>query len=428
MAELTVFGSLLRDRDLTYGRFCRAFGVAARELHLNITPPQRRQFDRWRIVGRVKTLPRDDAGTILEHLFPGHSVRALLQPAAQVPLAAVAHQTEEPAERATVLGALGLGPGLPSAALGIMAATRARLDAALDASSVSTATLDRWEEIAHDYARAYQTQPPQVLLADLLGDLGDVQRLLEQHHPIRHRRRLCRVVAQLAALAGIFTSALGEHREARNWFHTGRLAAVEAGDVQLEGTLAVRSAIVSFYYGTPAAAYTQASRARQQLRSADGPATARAVVLEARALARMGRPSEARPLLQLAESMFGRLTAEDREDIALGYTERQFLFHLGNAWTHLGQPDEAWAVQQRALAAYAPTERLDPALIWIDRATGLARSGHPEEAYRIAADAITQLPAEHRTGMVVRYANDFAAIAGRAQLPAGREFAELLRS
>ncbi|MGW6460584.1 hypothetical protein ACWF94_32450 [Streptomyces sp. NPDC055078] len=295
-------------------------------------------------------------------------------------------------------------------------------------SGTSAATLERWEEIAQDYARAYQTLPPQHLLGDVLADLAEVQRMLEQRQPIRHRQRLCRVAAQLAAFAGIFASALGAHREARGWFHTGRLAAAEAGDAQLEGTLRVRSAIVSLYFGTPAAAYTQASGARHQLGSAVGPASARALVVEARALARMGRGTEVLPLLRQAEAMFGDLSQADRHDIAFGYTERQFLFHLGNAWTHLGRTDDAWAAQRRALSAYAPTERLDPALIRIDRATCLARAGEPEEAYRIAGEALSALPADHRTGMVVRYCEDFGAAAGRPELPAGRQFAELMRA
>ncbi|WP_367825037.1 hypothetical protein [Streptomyces sp. LMG1-1-1.1] len=42
--------------------------------------------------------------------------------------------------------------------------------------------------------------------------------------------------------------------------------------------------------------------------------------------------------------------------------------------------------------------------------------------------ALTVLPDEHRTGMVMKYATDFSSAAGHAQLPAGKEFAELLRA
>ncbi|MEO3975815.1 hypothetical protein [Streptomyces sp. CAU 1734] len=414
--ELTTFGALLRDRDMGYAAFCRSFTAAARELGLTTAPPQRRQFDRWRVTGRMRTRPRDDSAQILEKMT-GIQARALFRPAIRPHSAGANAQT-----------ALEVPSGLLSPeSTALMAATRARLDAAIEGAPFSIETLTRWEEIAHDYARAYQALPPQSLLADLIADLGEVQQLLDQTLPIRYRRRLCRVIAQLAALAGIFTSACGAHREARQWFHTGGLAAAEAGDLQLEGMLAVRAAVVSLYYGTPVTAYRQAARARTNLlRSAPGPATVRGLLVEARALARLDRPAEALPLLRQAEDGFSHLTAEDRTDLCLGYTQRQFHFHLGNAYTHLGRTAEAWAVQQQALAAYAPTERLDPTLIRIDRAVCLARAGEPEEAYRVAGDAISSLPAEHRTGMVIRYAGDFAAVAGRPELPAGRDFAELL--
>jgi tetratricopeptide (TPR) repeat protein len=235
-------------------------------------------------------------------------------------------------------------------------------------------------------------------------------------------------VGQFAALAGIFLSALGAHREARGWFHTGRLAAAETGDKQLEGALLVRSAIVSLYYGSPTSAYEQATRAHQVLGDFVGPSTSRAFVVEARALARLGRGDEALPLLRHAEDTFSLLTAEDRNDPALGYTERQLLFHLGNAWTHLGSCDDAWQAQQRALEMYSSNEYLDPTLIRLDRAMCLARSGEPEEAYRIAADALTSLPHEHRTGMVLKYAADFHHTTRHTSLPAGTDFAELLHA
>ncbi|MER5493851.1 hypothetical protein [Streptomyces sp. NPDC002490] len=301
------------------------------------------------------------------------------------------------------------------------------MDAALEGSAVGEATLARWEIAVQDYALAYQSLPPQDLLADLLADFGEVRRLLEGQQPIRHRRRLCRVAGELAVLAGIFASALAEHREARAFFHTARLAAAEAGDLHLEGTAVVRSAIVSLYYGTPASALTEAARGLHLLGTAVTPAAVRALLVEARALARLGRGAEAIPRLRAAEDMFGRLTLEERQAIAFGYTERQFHFHLGNAWTHLRRPDEAWTVQKRALGAYAPSEYLDPTLIRLDRATCLARSGEPEEAYRIAGEALRDLPDAHRTGMVVQYAQDFRVTAGHPELPAGREFVELLR-
>ncbi|MFD5557155.1 hypothetical protein ACFWIA_25375 [Streptomyces sp. NPDC127068] len=426
MTQLTVFGELLARRGWGYARFMREAQPVAHGMRLAFFL-QRRQFDRWR-TGKVKGLPRDEARQVLEHMFPGCTVQELFSLSTAPPtLAAPEQQETGPMNRRSLLGLIGAAAVSPAAVEAIREERR-RMDAALEGAAVGEVTLDRWESTVQDYARAYQSLPPQDLLADLLADFGEVRRVLEGRQPIRQRRRLCRVAGQLSLLAGIFASALGAHREARGFFHTGRLAAAEAGDLHLEGTAIVRSAIVSLYYGTPTAAYTEAARALHLLGTAQGPSTVRALLVEARALARMGRAQEALPLLRLAEDVFGRLSAEDREHVAFGYTERQFAFHLGNAWTHLGRPDAAWTVQQRALSAYSPSEYLDPTLILIDRATCLARSGEPEEAYRVASEALVKLPTVHRTGMVVQYAHAFTTTAGRPELPAGREFAALLRS
>ncbi|MGW0822540.1 hypothetical protein [Streptomyces sp. NPDC002845] len=337
---------------------------------------------------------------------------------------------EDDMKRRTLLRGLVMGSGLgvSGGALEVLATARQRMDSTLETTTVSQATLERWESAVFEYAHAYQTVPPQQLLGDVIADFIELQGLLEQRQPIRFRQSLCRSAGQLAALAGIFMSALGAHREARGWFHTGRLAAAEASDAQLEALMGVRTAIVSLYYGSPASAYDQAARARHALGNSAGPAASRALVVEARALARLGRGNEAFPLLQQAEDTFDLLTHEERNDPALGYTERQLLFTVGNAWTHVGRTEEAWRAQRLALDLYPADEYLDPTLIRMDRAVCLARSGEPEEAYRTATEALTSLPDEHRTGMVLKYAADFHRVAGRTDIPARTEFAELLRA
>jgi hypothetical protein len=53
---------------------------------------------------------------------------------------------------------------------------------------------------------------------------------------------------------------------------------------------------------------------------------------------------------------------------------------------------------------------------------------NPRRRTKTAAETLTSLPDEHRTGMVLKYAADFHRVAGRTDIPARTEFAELLRA
>ncbi len=222
-------------------------------------------------------------------------------------------------------------------------------------------------------------RPPQRLLADVLADFTEVQGLLEQRQPIRYRRRLCRVAAQLAALAASSPQpsaptarpVAGFTQDASPPRRPATASSKERSPYARPSSPLLRDSGLRPRAGRPSTSYPGRHR---------GPATTRGLSSRPRALARLGRGDEALPLLRQAEDAFGRLTAEDRDDPSFGHTERQFLWHLGNAWTHLGRTEDAWQVQRRALDLYPPTEYLDPTLIRLDRAVCLARDGEPEEA------------------------------------------------
>src|SRR5205085_8756287 len=134
----------------------------------------------------------------------------------------------------------------------------------------------------------------------------------------------------------------------------------------------------------------------------------RAHVVAARALARLGSSdTEARTLIGQAETMFGQLPASEVDNTALGFTERQFWFTVGNAYTILGLNNEAGDAQQRALALYRPTEYLDPALIALDQATCLIQSKQADAACELAAATIANAPEQHRSGLMTHYGREF---------------------
>lgn len=298
----------------------------------------------------------------------------------------------------------GTGP-LTAATLSALRALRRGMVAVLE-PSICEAAIEQRERRALEYGGYYQIVSPTRILAESAQDFAEARALLEQRMPADVRIRLCRIAAQLAGTAGIALVALGEHREARAWFHVAQLAADETGDRALRAWLLAREAVIPFYYGAPAPALALAERARLLAGSTPCATAAWAPSLEARALARMGRQREAQDALRLAQTIFLRLEAADTADTAYGYTERQLVWHEGSMWTALGDTRRAQAALRRAHELYAPTEFLDQALIALDEATCLIRVGETTVACREAGRVLLSLPPEHLTGIVVNRARD----------------------
>ena len=389
----TVLAMLVAQGDQTHEEQVSAFNRRARQMGEPATLSLR-QFERW-LAGELTSLPRPTARRVAEAHW-GRPIQDLLGPPGnavaivpQVLSAVTDHDRaeEDDMERRAVLRSVlaASGVGLGTSALAMVERVRRSMDGVLDSSNVGPATIERWERTAYEYAYRYQTVPPLQLLTDVVADFAEVQVLLAQRQPIEFRRRLCQSGAQMAVLAGIFLSAMGHQREARAWFHTAKLAAEEAGDTRLAGLATVRSATVSLYYGAPSVALDQAREANRILGTTVCASHVRGHVVAARALARLGSSdTEARTLIGQAETMFGQLPASEVDNTALGFTERQFWFTVGNAYTILGLNNEAGDAQQRALALYRPTEYLDPALIALDQATCLIQSKQADAACELA--------------------------------------------
>ncbi|MFE4977885.1 hypothetical protein ACFRAR_38000 [Kitasatospora sp. NPDC056651] len=222
--------------------------------------------------------------------------------------------------------------------------------------------------------------------------------------------------------------AMGEHREARAWYRVAQLAAEETRDRALRAWLVAREAVIPFYYGAPAGAAELAEQARVLAGSTVCATAAWAPALKARALARLGRPEEARAAMVLAERAFARLGAEHTADLAYGYTERQLRWHIGSMYTTLGDIKRAQPSLDQALGLYAPTQYLDRALIALDQADGLMRAGEIGSGAQTSMLAIAALPDEHRTGIVLARAREVAAAVPprAARLPLVADLREML--
>jgi transcriptional regulator with XRE-family HTH domain len=325
---------------------------------------------------------------------------------------------------------------LDSGFFGAVDRVRRRMDDALFRGSVSATMLDQWEETSAGYGRQYQTVPPLRLLCDVLLDLGDVRRMCEQRQPIEFAERLCRLAAQLAALTGMTMIDIGDQRMARSFFRTARIAADETGDRALRAWVAVREALIPLYYGDPREAVGLARTGADLAGRSQCVATVMAPVAEARALSRLaaqgkrGGLSRAKAALERAENGLDSLPASLRSDTAFGYTERQFLFHKGDALVALGDHQGAEEAFGESLRLYTPAEFLDRSLVLLGHARCKLEADEPEEALRISLGTLHELPREHRTEIVVHAARALGeSVAARfGSLPAVREYRTVLLS
>ncbi|PKK15198.1 MAG: hypothetical protein BUE48_006515 [Thermomonospora sp. CIF 1] len=309
----------------------------------------------------------------------------------------------------------GAGVTLDGEFLGAVDHLRRKMDDTLVSATVSPTMLDQWEETTLGYGRLYQATPSLRLLCDVLLDFSEVRRMCERRQPVETQERLCRLAAQLAGLCGLIMINLGDHRLARSFFRTASTAADETGDRALRAWVTVREALVPMYYGDPREALHLARKAQDLAGRSPSVAAAMAPAVEARALgllALRGRtdaaPSARRALVR-GRSVFEQLPKSQTSDLAFGFTERQMAFYEGDTYTNLGDHKSGEEALSRALRLYAPTDWVDLTLVRLDRAACRMHAGHPEAALEVAQEAITELPPDHRSDILVHRARQLGA-------------------
>jgi tetratricopeptide (TPR) repeat protein len=407
-------------------------------------------------------LPAATARAVVPRPAPGPDASVLPAspgPAPPLPDAGSAHpgqpsmgEIDDDVVRRTLLRLMAdPGAAVDGRFFGAVERIRRRLDEALLGATVSVAMLDHWEGMSGEYGRQYMTVPPMRLLCDVLLDLGDVRRMCEQRQPLEFVERLCRLAARLAGLAGMTMIDAGDHRLARSFFSTARTAADETGDRHLRAWVAVRESLVPLYYGDQAQAAAAARAAADLAGHQPCVAGVMAPVVEARALARLARARSggnmrgdtpgrggaggtevrrASAALDRAHEALDQLPEEERRDTVYGYTERQLLFHQGDALVTLGDNRGADDAFGQALRLYSPAEFLDRALVTLGQARCRLQAGEPEEALRVSQDTLLGLPSQHRPGIVLRSARSLgeAVVAKHGDFPAVRDYREALVS
>ncbi|WP_146164165.1 helix-turn-helix domain-containing protein [Pseudosporangium ferrugineum] len=304
---------------------------------------------------------------------------------------------------------------------------RRRVDEALSGSTLSDSTVAHKEAVAAQYGRTYKTQPATVFLDNILADLDDLQILTDRKLPAGQRRDLCAVTARLAGLVSMTMVNLAQYRHAREWVHTARLAADEAGDPLLRAWVASRSAVASLHLGDPYAAMMAAREAELLTRNHRAPITAMAWAILARAAATTADAHTARAALRHAEDLYGAVE-QMPDNTAYAFTAGQLHFYRSHALTTLGESRAAWQAQDDAISAFGPDEHLDPNLVRLDRALCMVHNGDIVQGADYAATVLQQLPAVHRPAIVWRRAQAvaYAIPAARRSTPRVRALHEVL--
>lgn len=282
------------------------------------------------------------------------------------------------------------------------------LNESLAVGAMSDAGLDEWEYTVARHGRATRYRPEAELLSELVADFHDLRLLLNRRHQPATHRRLTITAARMAGLMALTLLKLGDDR-ARSWWRTGRAAAAQAEDRATLSWIYAQEAYQLYYEGDLYGAVEVAARAQHLAGGLPCAGPALAAPLEARAHAQLGAREDAETALAAAENALGRLPAADRTGSAFAYSESQLRFHSGNAWTHLGETGRAAVEHDRALELYPASDRMDIALIGLDRAMCLALDGDPVGAVAHATQTIAGLPEQHRSQLIICRAREVVA-------------------
>ncbi|MFE9255911.1 hypothetical protein [Streptomyces sp. NPDC006879] len=139
----------------------------------------------------------------------------------------------------------------------------------------------------------------------VVGQLHEVTDLLQEPHPAHITRRLFKVAAELAELAGWMSYDVGLHPTAQKYFVLALHAAKEAGDKPLGSYILSGMSRQMIHLGRPEDALELIHLAQYGSRDCATPRTqAMLYAMEARAYANMGQPSRCKRAVRMAEDTF----------------------------------------------------------------------------------------------------------------------------
>ncbi|MFE5817243.1 hypothetical protein ACFQ6S_28085 [Streptomyces sp. NPDC056479] len=149
----------------------------------------------------------------------------------------------------------------------------------------------------------------------VVGQLHEVTDLLQEPHPEATTRKLFKVAAELAELAGWMSYDVGLQPTAQKYFVLALHAAKEAGDRPLGSYVLSSMSRQMIHLGRPDDALELIHLAQYGSRDCAGPRTQSMLyAMEARAYASMGQPGKCKRAVRMAEDTFSEADDWDEPD------------------------------------------------------------------------------------------------------------------
>ncbi|RMI29384.1 hypothetical protein EBN88_27620 [Streptomyces triticirhizae] len=271
---------------------------------------------------------------------------------------------------------------------------------------ISRAELDQLQEATAQF-RAWDAQCGGGLRRKaVVGQLHEVTDLLQDSHPAPVRRRLFRVTAELAELAGWMSYDIGLQPTAQKYFVLALHAAKEAEDRPLGAFVLSQMSRQMMHLGRAEDALELVHLAQYGSREQATPrAQALLYALEARAHASLGQPARCHRAVRLAEEAFAESAPADGDPGWLGFFSRAELCaenaHSYRDLAYVAGRSPAYVSRARplmeeAVAGFAEECERDPngghqrsyALNLIGMATVHLLAREPEDCLRLAERAL----------------------------------------
>jgi tetratricopeptide (TPR) repeat protein len=240
------------------------------------------------------------------------------------------------------------------------------------------------------------------MLRRLVADFDELRGLVSQVQSPTTLIRLYACITQIGALIADELMVLGDTHRAWAWHHSAAVAADETGRSELGLQVRSLEILIPLYSGDSREALSMAVEACDvggSIVDRTLPAYVLAVTLKALILAQLGYIDECKAALHESGASFTRLDRAGKADSVFGFSKRRWRFYRARTFAELGEFDEAWEAQDRALELH-PTDVVgDPTIIRLDRALCLVRRNEIDAGCELATDTLASLPPEHHASI-----------------------------